>query len=236
MKLFLWVLAVSLFVIAERKVIMKREAHIIIGICFIFLCASIYLFYAGRNKSAVREDFISSELISSENETTENRKTETSDSSGQEKEAECAVYVAGAVKSPGIYRYTGMARIQDAIEAVGGFKENAAKDFLNLAKLLEDGEKIVVPTKKQAKKLLKKQEHDSERSDLTEGENTESKVNINLATKEELMTLPGIGEAKAEMIITYRTEQGGFKKPEDIMQISGIKEGVYNKIKDKIRT
>ena len=134
---------------------MKRETHIIIGICFIFLCASIYLFYSGRNKSAVREDFSSAELISSENGTTENRKTETSAPNGQEKETECAVYVAGAVKSPGIYRYTGTARIQDAIEAVGGFKENAAKDFLNLAKLLEDGEKIVVPTKKQAKKLVK---------------------------------------------------------------------------------
>ena len=59
---------------------------------------------------------------------------------------------------------------------------------------------------------------------------------INQATKEELMSLPGIGEAKAALIVNYRTEHGNFSKPEDIMQISGIKEGIYQKIKDYITT
>ena len=61
-----------------------------------------------------------------------------------------------------------------------------------------------------------------------------SKININKASKEELMTLPGVGESKAESIIQYRKEQGTFKKTEDIMEISGIKEGLYEKIKDLI--
>ena len=61
-----------------------------------------------------------------------------------------------------------------------------------------------------------------------------SKVNINTASVEELMQLPGIGEAKAKMILDYRTQNGAFQKVEDIMKISGIKEGVYNKIKENI--
>ena len=59
-------------------------------------------------------------------------------------------------------------------------------------------------------------------------------VNINTASKEELMTLPGIGESKAEKIITYRNENGPFSSIEGIMQISGIKDGMFNKIKDRI--
>ena len=62
-----------------------------------------------------------------------------------------------------------------------------------------------------------------------------ARVNINTAGVEELMTLKGVGESRAQAIIAWRTEQGPFEKPEDIMQISGIKEGVYSRIKDQIR-
>ena len=64
---------------------------------------------------------------------------------------------------------------------------------------------------------------------------SDGKVNLNTATKEELMTLPGVGEAKAELIIRYREESGGFHAIEDIMNISGIKEGLFAKIKEKIK-
>ena len=63
---------------------------------------------------------------------------------------------------------------------------------------------------------------------------TDGKVNINQASKEELMTLPGIGEVKADAIIQYRTEQGKFASIEEIKNISGIKDGVFEKMKDKI--
>ena len=62
----------------------------------------------------------------------------------------------------------------------------------------------------------------------------ESSVNLNTATREELMTLPGIGEAKADAVIAYREENGGFSSPEEIMNISGIKEAVFSQIKDRI--
>ena len=68
-----------------------------------------------------------------------------------------------------------------------------------------------------------------------EQQEAEARVNINTAGVEELMTLKGVGESRAQAIIAWRTEQGPFEKPEDIMQISGIKEGVYSRIKDQIR-
>lgn len=66
-------------------------------------------------------------------------------------------------------------------------------------------------------------------------EEADARININTAGLEELMTLKGVGESRAQAIIAWRTEQGPFEKPEDIMQISGIKEGVYSRIKDQIR-
>lgn len=68
-----------------------------------------------------------------------------------------------------------------------------------------------------------------------EQQEADARVNINTAGVEELMTLKGVGESRAKAIIAWRTEQGPFEKPEDIMQISGIKEGVYSRIKDQIR-
>ena len=74
-----------------------------------------------------------------------------------------------------------------------------------------------------------------ELSEETQHEEADSRMNINTAELEELMTLKGVGESRAQAIIAWRTEQGPFEKPEDIMQISGIKEGVYSRIKDQIR-
>ena len=74
-----------------------------------------------------------------------------------------------------------------------------------------------------------------ELSEEPQQEETDARININTAGLEELMTLKGVGESRAQAIIAWRTEQGPFEKPEDIMQISGIKEGVYSRIKDQIR-
>ena len=74
-----------------------------------------------------------------------------------------------------------------------------------------------------------------EQTEEQQQEETDTRININTAGVEELMTLKGVGESRAQAIIAWRTEQGPFEKPEDIMQISGIKEGVYSRIKDQIR-
>ena len=67
-----------------------------------------------------------------------------------------------------------------------------------------------------------------------EGVTNDGKINLNTASKDQLMTIPGVGESKADSIIAYRQEQGMFQSTEDVMNISGIKEGMYAKIKDYI--
>lgn len=128
------------------------------------------------------------------------------------------VHVCGAVKCPGVYELAYGSRIYEAIECAGGFRKKADVTGLNQAQLLVDEMQIYVPVK-------------GEQS--LEGK-TSDKVNINTASKEELMTLTGVGEAKANAIILYREKNGRFEKIEDIMKISGIKEGMFAKIEDSI--
>lgn len=151
----------------------------------------------------------------------------------------CA-FVCGKVRNAGIYELLEGARLSDFISAAGGFSKQAAKEYLNLAEKAEDGQRIYVPSKKEVKKQKQKAENKKEGSlndfdgqDSTK-EKTDNRVNINTAGKEELMTLTGIGEAKADAIIHYREKEGAFHTTEELMQIPGIKEGVYNKICDNI--
>lgn len=130
------------------------------------------------------------------------------------------VYVCGAVQQEGVYELPAGSRVYQAIEKAGGFLENAAITQINQAEVLEDEAQIYVPTVDELAEIQAEED---------------GKVNLNTASKEELMTLPGVGEAKANSIIQYREEQGKFQTIEDVMQISGIKEGLFEKIKDYIK-
>lgn len=144
-----------------------------------------------------------------------------------------AVHVCGQVKNPGVYTLAKGARISDAITAAGGLTKEAAGDFINQAQKLEDEQQVYVPSEEEAKESPK--EVQQEKNNDSHSEN-KGLININQATREELMTLPGIGEAKADMIINYREEHGRFATIEEIKNISGIKDGVFNKICDLITT
>ena len=192
------------------------------------------------------------------------------------------VHVCGCVEKPGVYTLTEDDRILDAVNKAGGFTEEAAADYLNLANPLVDGCKIYVPSKdevavnmspkdtmgadgttetaastgipsknavsvsvpsKDAVSAVSANRDYIELPVLSEtkqemtavAEDTgNALVNLNTASKEELMTLPGVGESKALKIITYREENGGFNAIEDIMNITGIKEKMFDKIKDHI--
>lgn len=212
---------------------MKRDTRIILGFCLLFFLFAGILFVRQQRESAVltEEAFLTQEEgenLASQNreeQKTGQKQNEEVSSDGQG-EKECAVYISGAVKHAGVYRYMGTARVCDAVEYAGGFLKNADQSSINLARVLEDGEQIHVLTKAQAKKK-------EVVSGQVPGGQSEF-VNINKATLEELMTLPGIGQAKAQLILDYRTEHGDFDAKEDLMKISGIKDGVYNKIKDLI--
>ena len=134
------------------------------------------------------------------------------------------VYVCGAVQKPGVYELPAGSRVYEALEAAGGLTEEADEKSLNQAELLRDGSQITVYTKEEASSLP-----------APAGETAGSgKVNLNTAGKELLTTLPGIGDAKADAILQYREENGGFSSIEEIMQIEGIKEKVFEKIRDLI--
>ena len=141
----------------------------------------------------------------------------------------CYVHICGEVASPGVYELEERSRIFQAVAVAGGFTENAAADSLNMAEPVKDGMKIQVPDKEEARVLL-----DQALSSGTGSSEGRRKVNLNTADKSQLMTLRGVGEAKADDIIRYRESHGGFQKIEDIMKISGIKEAAFQKIKDDI--
>ena len=144
------------------------------------------------------------------------------------------VHVCGAVNAPGVYELKTDARIYEALEAAGGMTEDAAADWINQAEALSDGERIYVPTQEEAEESAQSVSGRWADPNGNAGGSVSDKININTATKEELMTLSGIGASKAESILKYRQEHGNFQNIEDLKKIEGIKDGVFNKIKDDI--
>ncbi|MCM1272304.1 MAG: ComEA family DNA-binding protein [Clostridium sp.] len=134
-----------------------------------------------------------------------------------------AVYVCGAVANPGVYYMEQGSIKQDALHAAGGFSGEADEEYINLAEGISAGEKIYFPSRDETEAYLSIVQ-----------EEASGLVNINTADVETLMTLPGIGKSKAKAIVEYREEHGSYKSVDDIKQISGIKDGVYNNIKDYI--
>lgn len=152
-----------------------------------------------------------------------------SDSEKEKSTENIFVYVCGAVQKPGVYEFLPGQRICDAIAAAGGLSEQAAGDSLNQAEVLSDGQMLrVLTTEEAAAATVQPGQETAESS-------RDGRVDINTADASALMSLPWIGQSKADAIIAYRNEHGAFKAPEELMNISGIKEGVYQKIKDSIK-
>lgn len=146
------------------------------------------------------------------------------------------VYICGEVNNPGVYELESGSRVFDAINTAGGYSEAACVDEVNLAQVILDEQMIYIPSVEDT--MSESWDGNSVISSGTQSAGTASsssgKININKASVEELTTIPGIGESKANKIISYRTENGKFNSIEDIMNISGIKEGLFNKVKDYI--
>jgi len=153
-------------------------------------------------------------------------------SAGEETALPFYVHICGEVVSPGVYELKEGSRVFQAIEKAGGVTDQAAAEYLNMAEQVKDGMKIVVPGKEEVEAAKARGEISLQAEASSNVQKT--KVNLNTATKEELMTLRGVGEAKAADILKYRESQGGFQKIEDIMKISGIKDAAFQKIKDDI--
>lgn len=141
------------------------------------------------------------------------------------------VHIEGCVHNSGIMEVEQGTRIYELIELAGGETEDADLSKMNLASVLKDEQKVVVPAK-----VIYKEETDKSVANVKKQSANPGQllVNINTATVDELITLSGIGEAMAERIIEYREQEGYFMSIEDIMNVSGIGNGKFEKIKDSI--
>jgi len=147
------------------------------------------------------------------------------------------VYICGAVNVPGVYEVEQNARLYEVVEAAGGLREDAAEESVNQARQIEDGEMIRILTQEEAAQAGDEEAGEGAENDVKAetANDSDGRINLNLATVAELMTLPGIGQAKADSIVRYREKNGAFSSIEEIKQVEGIKEGVYNRIKDNIK-
>lgn len=162
---------------------------------------------------------------------------------------EYQVDIKGEIASPGIYKVNSNLRVMDVIMKAGGLTENADTSVINLSKKVQDEMVIIIYSRDEVSRFrevkeLEKQINDkcNQKDDdslvndacIETSTNTSSKVSINNASQEELMTLPGIGESKAKDIIDYRNTNGPFNTIEDLLKVKGIGESILAKIKENI--
>ena len=139
------------------------------------------------------------------------------------------VQIAGAVPRPGVYALAKGSRVQDAISAAGGFLAEADKTGINLARALDDGEQLEIPYAEGSSPVL-----GTPLPASTESASSTELIDINTASLAELDSLPGIGPTTAQKIIDYREQNGPFLTKEDIINVSGIGPGTYERLKDLI--
>lgn len=204
---------------------LENKEKIILVIIGVILAVSLVIYFL------VQED---EEYIGINNETSDLTEEEVVEEI--EESEEIVLHIIGAVKNPGIVKIKEGSRIVDVIEAAGGITEDADISKINLAYIVEDGQKIFIPSI--TDEITEETEYVTSESgdniivDDNEGENM--MVNINKATQTELETLPGIGPAMALRIIEHREENGNFENIEDIKNVKGIGDAKFENIKNHI--
>lgn len=174
-----------------------------------------------------------------------------------ETEKSLSIDIKGAVKNPGVYELKDGSVVKDAIDVSGGLLESANTEHINLSKKIVDEMVIIIYTNEEIQemtegntsvKVVDKEcicpkiennaciDNNNKYTNISNETNqgTSNKISLNNASKEELMTLNGIGESKANAIIEYRNNNGLFKQIEDITNVKGIGNSVYEKIKDRL--
>lgn len=204
-------------IIKDKKALVK-----ILFVILILLVAAI-LRISGSDKSSVKVETAEAAGIESE------ESTDIVSAS-----AELYVDIGGQVANPGVYQVSEGTRLYQLIEIAGGLTENADTDSINRASFVEDGEKILIPSKASVSGIgADDGSSASSAESVSSGISSGGLVNINIASKEELKTLNGIGDVTADKIIEYR-QSNRFRKKEDIKSVKGIGDGIYEKIKDHI--
>ena len=199
---------------------------------------------AGESEKGLSGD--SGNVLEKSMEAVDDKKTD-SGLASKSKSPDICIHVCGCVKKPGLYYLPSGSRVADAVESAGGFSTKADRNAWNLAAPLEDGTQIYVPSKEEqaARNAGGRDASITEPpgtpgkpsaggSPSSEAGTNSSKININTAQEDELMTLNGIGAARARDIIAYREANGVFTKIEDIKNVSGIGDSIFDKIKEQI--
>ncbi|NLM96114.1 MAG: ComEA family DNA-binding protein [Halanaerobiaceae bacterium] len=213
------------------KKIRKEQIFILCFSLFVFLSGSVVIISENINNARILASYSTDHIYDLESDYgSDGSNTESGDeplSQGELKKI--LVHVAGKVMSPGVYELTEGSRVIDAIESAGGAAPEADLDIINLAAFISDGQQIYVPSSEESAGIL----HNIPVPGNALANNN-GKVNINTAGAEELQSLTGIGPGKAWKIIEYRNTYGPFLSPEDLLNVSGIGEKTFEKIKDRI--
>lgn len=243
----------------KQRFTLKNSMRILLFCCMFICCLA-----SGCKKKEVLYTVQDEQAAAEKSDTTAKSDTEAakSEATAAESETEAInskaasegndkimVHVCGEVHAPGVYELDDGSRLYEAINAAGGCTEAADKMLLNEASALSDGQQVVVYSKEEAALIREGQKPNQNTfgaagdaaGSSTQADGTaagdimaDSRVNINTASIEELTTLNGVGTSRAEAIISYRDAKGGFRSIEEIMNIDGIKEKSFEKIKDKI--
>lgn len=219
--------------------LVKYKKYVILGsilLLFLLLFGGMFFVHASSNPTSEKEVEVTVPVKKEEKEETSNG---------------IVVDVKGAVLNPGVYHLTDNSYVYQAIEAAGGLLETANTNLLNLSKHLTDSMVVIVYTNEEVEALHTNEKeiqyieveipctcpdtmNDACINDYSTSNMTDIKISLNKATLDELLQISGIGESKAKAILTYREENGEFKSIEDLKNVSGIGEALFEKIKDQI--
>ncbi len=210
---------------------------------FLFMLIIFYIIFVKVNLKSKEKNLVDNQVVINEVEKVE----------VDLKDDLVYVDIKGAVKKPGVYKINSDKKIIDVITIAGGLMENANTDNINLSKKVTDEMVIIIYTDEEVKnsnivdtviKVIDKecvcpniQNDGCINTEINDSiTNVNKTININTATLEELMSINGLGEAKAKAIIKYREENGYFKIIDDLLNVSGIGEALFEKIKEYITT
>ncbi len=190
--------------------------------------------HSERKQAVVMEGTLTSQTIPNMSESEKKSEGGTSAQVSLEEQTQAEwqdiyIQIGGAVKHPGVYKTDSSKRVFEVVEMAGGMEPDADADAVNLTSPVTDEMKIYIPRVGEERTECENENQESDSSDLSD-----DKVNINTADKTQLTTLPGIGPSRAETIIQYREEHGRFQDISEIMNVTGIKQAMFDKIKELI--
>ena len=162
------------------------------------------------------------------------KKAEKSAEERPETEERITVFVCGAVEDPGVYEVLSDARLIDAVAAAGGFSSCADREWHNLARRVSDGERLQILTEDETDLLRQEGKTSEDGCSSVPSADADTTVNINTASLELLMTLPGIGETRARAILDYRNKNGAFASADELLNVSGIGDKLFGRIAGRI--